>query len=102
MVENSQDRYFQPHHRFEAFVEMITTIKIMSMITIKMIMMKIKMVMMVMVMKKKKKKTSFSRYFQKVCRLHLCPENSPGASLCSKSSLYLFTLISDHDHGVND
>ena len=59
----------------------------MSMITIKMIMRKIKMVMM------EKKKTSFSRYFQKVCRLHLCPENSPGASLCSKSSLYLFTLI---------
>ena len=47
----------------------------------------LKMVMMKMVMV-----TSFSRYFQNVCKLHLCPENSSGASLCSKSSLYLFTL----------
>ena len=53
---------------------------------VKMVMMVV-MVVMVMVMV-----TSFSRYFQNVCKLHLCPENSSGASLCSKSSLYLFTL----------
>ena len=66
-------------HIFQTQLEMMTIINMMMM------MMKKK--------KKKKKKTSFSRYFQKVCKLHLCPENSVGASLCSKSSLYLFTLI---------
>ena len=55
---------------------------IMMMMMTKMTMMMMKMIM-----------TSFSRYFQNVCRLHLCPENSEGASLCSKSSLYLFTLV---------
>ena len=55
------------------------------MVMVVMMMMVMMTVMMVMV-------TSFSRYFQNVCKLHLCPENSSGASLCSKSSLYLFTL----------